>query len=390
MFTNLPSLGWTHLLEEDEDMRKFLAATAAMTMGLALAGCGGDDSSEGGGAPAADADLAAAQEYLDPNLENPTSINIDEPLSKKPEADKLIVGLNSGIPSANVLAGAWKQAAEDLGWEYQEVNSGATPTDQQKAMDTAIQLNPDGIATSGIPISTIETQLAEAEEKGIWVNTSASSDAPSGAMYDTSIAGPAQLEEWGRMVAAQTVVQSEGQAKIQLFNLPVFPILLEFDKGFKGAIEEWCPSCELTENAQQATDIGTNTPGAVVSALQQAPDTDWVVFGLAELSTGVPAALQGAQLTDINIAGLSALPENYEALRGDTQDAWTAYPLPIVGYRQIDSFARQFNGDPMVEALLPTQVATPENIDGLVFDDEGNYVGVEDYQAQFQELWQIG
>jgi len=367
-------------------MRKILSATAAITMGMALAACAdGGSSDNGGGEPA---DVSAAETYLAPMLENPTSINIDEPLSKKPEEGKLIVGLNSGIPSANVLASAWKQAAEDLGWEYKEVNSGASPEDQQKAMDSALQMDPDGIATSGIPISTIQTQLEDAEAQGIWVNTSASADAPSGAMYDTSIAGPAQLNEWGKMVAAQVVTESEGSAKIQLFNLPVFPILLEFDKGFKSAIEEWCPGCDLKENAQQATDIGTNTPGAVVSALQAAPDTDWVVFDLAELGIGVQAALEGAQLNTANIGGLSALPENFEALKGDTQDAWTAYPLPIVGYRQIDSFARQFNGDPLVEALLPTQLATPDTVDNLVFEGD-NYVGVADYREQFKALWLV-
>ena len=224
-------------------MRKILSATVAITMGLALAACGNTDSSSGGGGDAAG--VTAAQDYLSPNLENPTSINVDEPLSKKPEAGKVIVGLNSGIPSANVLAAAWKQAATDLGWTYKEVNSGASPEDQQKAMESAIQLNPDGIATTGIPISTIKPQLDEAEKKGIWVNTSASTDKPSGAMFDTSIAGPAQLNEWGKMVAAQVVVQSKGKGKVQLFNQPVFPILHDYDKGFKGAIKHCSPGGDL-------------------------------------------------------------------------------------------------------------------------------------------------
>src|SRR4051794_35497836 len=175
-------------------MKKFLAVVAVIAMGTTLAACGSDSSSgagDGGSDTGGSTDVSAAQDYLDSVTGAPTSINIDEPLSKAPEAGKLIVGLNSGIPSANVLAGAWKQASEDLGWTYQEINSGATPEDQQKAMESAIQLHPDGIATSGIPIATIQPQLDEAEKEGIWVNTSASADKPSGAMYDTSIAGPA-------------------------------------------------------------------------------------------------------------------------------------------------------------------------------------------------------
>lgn len=376
-------------------MRKIMTAGVGLALVATLGACGDSGSSGGttsssGESGGGGGDTSAAQEYLEPLMANPTSINIDTPLAAKPEGGKLIVGLNSGIPSAVALASGWKQAAEDLGWSYQEVNSGASPEEQQKAMETAIQLNPDGIATSGIPISVLSTQLAEAEAKGIWVNTSASSDAASGAMYDTSIAGPSQLNEWGKMVAAAAIVDSGGEAKIQLFNLPVFPILLEFDNGFKQAINDWCAGCTLEENPQQATDIGTKTPASVVSKLQQTPDTNWLVFGLAELSTGVPAALSAAQVTEMKIGGLSALPENYEALKAGTQNAWTAYPLPIVGYRQIDSFARKFAGEEPVDALLPTQIVTPENVEGLVFDDSGNYVGVADYQEQFRKLWLVG
>src|SRR4051812_40039184 len=107
MFINNRSEGAPN--SKDNQMRKILSATAAITMGMALAACGSTASSSSGGDDVAG--VADAKSYLDPKLETPTSINIDEPLSKKPEAGKVIVGLNSGIPSANVLAAAWKQAA---------------------------------------------------------------------------------------------------------------------------------------------------------------------------------------------------------------------------------------------------------------------------------------
>ena len=52
-------------------------------------------------------------------------------------------------------------------------------------------------------------------------------------MFDTSIANPDQLHEWGKMVAAYVVTESNGNAKVLDFSLPVFPILEEFDKGFQ-------------------------------------------------------------------------------------------------------------------------------------------------------------
>ena len=68
---------------------------------------------------------------------------------------------------------------------------------------------------------------------------------------------------------------------------------------------------------------------------------------------------------------------------------WTAYSLPIVAYRQVDSMARKFNGDPTLNGVLPTQLITQANVGTLVDDSAGNYVGVTDYRAQFKKLWKV-
>ena len=382
-------------------MRKTLTAVVAASSALLLAACsssGGNGGTSGSanqsspattsqGSGAGGSGVAEAQAYMQQFLKAPTSINVTTPLSKKPASGKKVIGLDSGLGSAKVLAQYWKQAAGDLGWSYTDIISGSTPEDQQKAFESALQQNPDGILTSGIPIATLKSQLAEAESKGIWVNTSASTDSPSGAMFDTSIANPAQLAEWGKMVAAFVTVNSNAKAVIQDFSLPVFPILEAFDKSFQAAIKQWCPACSVTEHPQQGTDIGTKTPGAVVSAVQANPKTNWLIFDLGDLATGVDAAIKSAGLTGLHIGGLTADTPNLTALKNKTEDVWTAYSLPIVAYRQLDSMARKFNGDPIVAAQLPTQLIDQENVGSLVVDSAGNYVGVKDYQAQFKALW---
>ena len=322
-------------------------------------------------------------------LKAPDKINITTPLSKKPDPGKTVIGLDSGLGSAKVLAQYWKQAAQDLGWTYKDIISGSTPEDQQKAFESALQQNPDGILTSGIPIATLKSQLAEAASKKIWVNTSASTDKPAGAMFDTSIANPAQLAEWGKMVAAYVTVNSNAKADIQDFSLPVFPILEAFDKSFQASIKQWCPACTVTEHPQQGTDIGTKTPGAVVSAVQADPKTNWLIFDLGDLATGVDAAIKSAGLTGLHIGGLTADTPNLAALKTKVEDVWTAYSLPIVAYRQLDSMARKFNGDPILDAPLPTQLINQDNVGTLIDDSAGNYVGVKDYQAQFKALWKV-
>ena len=276
-------------------MRKTLAAVVAVTSAMLIAACSSSGSSSGSTSSATassgsanGANIAAAKAYQAQFLGSPTSIGISTPLNSKPATGKLIVGLDSGSGSAVVLAKYWAQAAADLGWKYKDLSSGTTPATQQAAMASAIQLNPAGIVTSGIPTSTLTTQLALAASKGIWVNSSADTSPASGAMFDTSIASPAQLAQWGKMVAAYVVVQSNGKAVVQEFTLPIFPILVDFDTAFDAAIKVWCPACKVTTTPQLGSAIGTTTPSAVVSAVTRDPSTNWLIFDLGDLATGVP------------------------------------------------------------------------------------------------------
>jgi ribose transport system substrate-binding protein len=379
-------------------MRKTLAVVIAGVSALTIAACSSSSSSSTSGASGggtstsssgSSSGVAAAKAYQQQFLNAPTSIGITTPLKSKPASGKLLIGLDSGLGSAKVLAQYWAQAAADAGWKYKDLISGTTPSDQQAAFNSAIQQNPAGILTSGIPEATISSGLALAKQKGIWVNTSASTDQPSGAMFDTSIANPAQLHDWGKMVAAYVVSQSNGKADIQMFSLPVFPILYEFDKAFKAAITSWCPDCKVSEHPQQGADIGTKTPQAVVSAVTRDPSTNWLIFDLGDLETGVNAALSAAGLHGLHIGGLTADTPNIEGLTNKTQDVWTAYSLPIVAYRQVDSFARKFEDMPTLNAALPTQLLTQDNVSSMVADSAQNYVGVADYRTQFKKLWLV-
>jgi hypothetical protein len=49
--------------------------------------------------------------------------------------------------------------------------------------------------------------------------------------------------------------------------------------------------------------------------------------------------------------------------------------------------AREFIGDPILHVLLPTQLITQQNVNSLVVDPAGTYIGVANYRAEFQKLW---
>jgi ribose transport system substrate-binding protein len=382
-------------------MRKTLATVIAVTSALAIAACSSSSSSStssgtsgsasASGTSTASAGMAAAQAYQAQFLNTPTSIGISTPLTTKPTPGKLLVGLDSGLGSAKVLAQYWAQAAADIGWTYKDLISGATPASQQAAMNSAIQLNPAGILTSGIPNSTIAAQLVLAAQKGIWVNSSADTSSPSGSMFDTSIASPAQLAQWGKMVAGYVVTQSQGKAVIQDFQLTAFPILLDFDTAFVAAVHLWCSTCKVTTNAVPAASIGTSAlTSQVTSVVTRNPGTNWLIFDLGDLEIGVDAAVKAAGLTGLSIGGLTADTPNIAGLKSGAETVWTAYSLPIVAYRQVDSMARKFESSPILSAALPTQLITPQNVNTLVVDSAGNYVGVASYRTDFKQLWLVG
>ena len=380
-------------------MRRTLAAVIAVaTSALAIAACSSSSSSstsDGTSASATgsatSAGMAAAAAYQQQFLNTPTSIGISTQLKAKPASGKLLVGLDSGLGSAKVLAQYWAQAAADIGWQYKDLISGSTPAAQQAAMNSAIQLNPAGILTSGIPNSTIQAQLVLAAQKGIWVNSSADTSSPSGAMFDTSIAAPSQLAQWGKMVAAYVVTQSQGKAVVQDFQLTAFPILLDFDTAFVAAMHQWCSTCKVTTNAVPAASLGTSAlTSQVTSVVTRNPDTNWLIFDLGDLEIGVDAAVKAAGLTGLSIGGLTADTPNIAGLKSGAETVWTAYSLPIVAYRQVDSMARKFEGMPILSAALPTQLITPQNVSSLVVDSAGNYVGVADYRTEFKQLWLVG
>ena len=385
-------------------MRRTLAAVIAVaTSALTIAACSesssssSSSSSTSGGtsalatASSTSAGMAAAAAYQAQFLNTPTSIGISTPLKAKPASGKLLVGLDSGLGSAKVLAQYWAQAAADIGWKYKDLISGSTPAAQQAAMNSAIQLNPTGILTSGIPNSTIQAQLTLAAQKGIWVNSSADTSSPLGAMFDTSIAAPSQLAQWGKMVAAYVVTQSQGKAVVQDFQLTAFPILLDFDTAFVAAMHQWCSTCKVTTNAVPAASLGTSAlTSQVTSVVTRNPDTNWLIFDLGDLEIGVDAAVKAAGLTGLHIGGLTADTPNLAGLKSGAETVWTGYTLPIVAYRQVDSMARKFEGMPILSAALPTQLITPQNVGSLVVDSAGNYVGVANYRADFKQLWLLG
>ena len=69
--------------------------------------------------------------------------------------------------------------------------------------------------------------------------------------------------------------------------------------------------------------------------------------------------------------------------------AWIAIPQPVMAWRVVDQFARLIGGGEPATGPLPSQLLTGENAPTAVLDENGNYIGIADYQDQFKALWGV-
>ena len=371
----------------------FVALTLTVG-GAAACSSSKKSSSSGGGSGTAGGGSAQAQANIEALLKPPTSINITQPLTKKPPTGKKICITQSSEPVTLETNKGFNEAAAALGWTVSTVPEGTGPEDPAKALGQCIDQKPDAIFMSGQTLDTMRAQVDRAKAANIPVFQSDSGEpvAKDGSIYVMSLDSFQQTGAWGKMIA--DYIATKGSKHTLVVDLSVYPILHAFSTNVVSELKTVSPSTKTTLQDTQISDlIGGKIPASVVSAIQRNPDIDWVILCLGDMATGLKAALRGAsQGTKVKIGGESASIANITALKNKDEDVWTGFAAKIHGWRRIDAAARVFNGesiDPNNNALLPTQLLTQDNVGSAPIDTDGYYLGVPDYKNQFLKLWMM-
>jgi ribose transport system substrate-binding protein len=377
------------------------ASSTLILMAAVAAGCGSSSStssnaaatsagtsSVGSSDSAAQASKrAAAAEQL------PASTELTQPLSKTPPAGKRIVYLECAQPVCVAYQKGFKAAAAALKWNVTTVSFGATPESIQSALNSAIQNHPDGIATAGVDDAVIAPQLKQLQAKGIPLVAAASVSAvkpPTIAVMITP-AGP----DYAARAADWMAADSNGKAQAVVVNLPLFASLTQTTQAFNKEVAQVCAGCKTTQLAAAPTDVGTQLPSKVVSALQQAPATNYVAFAFGDMMTGVPAALKGAGL-NVKLLGYgSASPPTVADVQAGNVAATTCWSTEYTTWRIMDAFARHFVGDSVAKdtsAPWPYMLLTKANVATAAPSPSipnWDYCAPPNYQADFKQLWHV-
>lgn len=393
-----------------------------------------------------DAEAAAAEDEavagLDTALANPTSIGVDAPLAAAPEAGGVIVSLVDGSASDDLLTASMTEAAESFGWTVETVTGAESELTAADAIDEAVAMQPAGIRISGSFLDAMAPGLEAAAAAGIpVVCTGCGAEVPAG-VTDASLNGPAQNAEWGNLLATYVFANKAASedATVEIFRLPSGAIT-EFTASFDGAFSTLCRECSTVD---QPIDETVDDVPFFVSDIMSISLGRWALLTSGDLSEGVPEAiemagafepivtigrapsaadiaiLQATPAADLPAAGdaatdgaaeiaadeAAAAGEEAAALGDDAEgldglegfatpeqaaalQAWTGLPVPVLGWRVIDQFARILGGEAVADGPLPSQLITVTNAADVALDESGNYIGVADYKEQFLALWGV-
>ncbi len=358
-------------------MRKSIAAVAVVAAAsMAVVGL----------APAASAadGVATAKAIVAKYSKNPTSLGNIPVIGKPIPKGKYIVTITNQTDAAITLNDNIVQAGKLLGWKMESMQAEATIEGQRKTLSDAIAKKPNGIAVSGMEPESYGDLYKKAAAQGIAVICSACLAPAGNGLLDTHVSGPKMLDLWGQMIAAFAVANVKGTPDVQAFGLSVYPVLVRYDKSFAKNLKL------LSPKAKYAFTELDFSPGQIGNNYKANPTTNFISSDLGDFALGWPQQLFTVGATPGQkplIGGLTAGKSAIQALKDKTENAWTGYSLPIVGYSVIDSFARLWTKTPFAKADLPTQILTQKNVGTAVIDAAGNYVGIKDFQAQFKKIW---
>ena len=360
-----------------------------------------DTTADGGSTDVGAADgLALATERVDAFRQPVTELPLTTPFAMEP--GKKVFYVQCGVSACSEIAVGIEAAAEAAGWEYETASHQDTPDTVASAFDAAIAAQPDVVLTSGNPREWFASQLATLEEQGIPVVAwSLPESYEPGDGISVNLLTGDDYYFYGVLMADYAAVTSE-TGNILFVGLPTFPVLSIVQEGFETEIAEACPDCSVEVMEVAVTDIGTNLPGTIVSALQSNPDLDMIVYAFGGMMFGVPEAIDAAGLSDQAVAiSQAGGPMNFTFIKeGNHQVAEIALASELFGWRAIDAAARILGGEgpgtaetpelAVIEGhpdiLLggsPLQILEADSID----DPTVLWPGVEGFQDQFLTLW---
>jgi ribose transport system substrate-binding protein len=340
---------------------------------------------------AVSAQVAAAQSKVDTLLAAPTSIGITQPLKTTPAGGKTLVFLSCDNGLCQLLASGTGAAAKVAGLGYKNIPVKlADPATLIAGMQQALQMKPKpaGVAFAGIPEAVWSSQVPAFAKAGVPLIPIAVGPVTIAPGVPATLDGPADATAQAAAIAEYFIADSHGTGKALVVNVPDVGALKIATDSFTSTVAAGCSGCSATALDVTLAQVASNgVVPAVVSALQRAPKTTYVVTPQGEFTQGLQAAIKAAGLTKVKLIGINPAKFNQQDLLTGDAAAFASLPFNIMAWRTVDVALRYSEGMTVPDGggVLPLQLLTKATV-GTPADSIDRPA---DYQAQFKKLWLV-
>jgi len=387
------------------------ACASALLLTVVAAACGNDDDTSatdqateatdaGAGSATSSAtegtsatSAAAAEERIQPLLQAPETITVTEPLPAVPEPGVSVYWVTPNLQSQQPNTDALEAATEALDWDLTTLQTdSADPQAVPSAIQQAVSDGAEYIIVSGGSVDVYGDALPAAIDAGIPVIDMYSTDEVGGeanGIY-ANVGGTGWINVQYPATADYIISHSEGDANVLYVDIPDFPILAAAAEATTTHFAEQCPDCQLRSLDLSVTDLtGGTVTSQIVSSLQRDESIDYVFTSFGDLATGLPEALAQAGLEErVQVVTPTPNADQLQAVVDGNLLAVVPNPKAQASWTAIDAIARLEQGlevDEEQHTVIPVVVWTTETMPS----PPGEFVGANDYEEQFKQLWGI-
>jgi ribose transport system substrate-binding protein len=367
---------------------RLLAAIGVCVFALVVAGCG--DSNSSSSDEDTDSAFPAAAKRSAEFEERPTSVGIKTPVGKPIPKGKTIDFIECGVPACAVEGEIFEEAMSNLGWTLNSIKAGTTPEEIKAAYQQAINNKPDAVLASGYPTVLFKPELAQLRKLNIpVVQFFIEEEASPG--VTAVIGGPTTSEFQGKMMADYVLANSDDEAmEVGVVNANGFETVTATADKVEEVVEEECSRCTVKRLDAPVTSIGGDLPQRISSFLTANPNMKWLTVGYNDMVVGLPTALKGAGIEDVELTTVNINPSIAPYMeKGEYLEATMGTSFPEVYWRGVDLLARLFAGQPYEEDLddstLPYWTITADTLPTTTEE----FPVVDDYEEQFKKLWGV-
>jgi len=382
---------------------------AALAVGLALAvvalaACGSDDDDGGGGGGGGGeggggADVQQAKRLV---AEAEAPVEFEAPGPAVEFGDELrgktyfqiVNGLE--FPFIQGMVAGVKEAAEATGMNIVVTDGAGSTSKAARLIEQAVGREVDAIALYGFSPNALTAPIRGAKDAGIPVVVTVGQDSTAvpPELKEIGVAGIASYSYTGagRELANYVIADSEGEAKVTIFDVPEIDASALEKGGFLEQMEKLCPDCETTTVDAPLAQWQSGLPSQTASAIQKDPNVDYL-FPMFDgmVFSMIPSVNRVGAQDRVSIVSNNAS----QPLLKDIQSGKPPMAADVgvsthwLGWALMDQAGRLLVGEPPVDdAKVPLRLFTEKSLRGVDLEaNESTWYGDADFRGEYRRLW---